>query len=40
MNMEDGRVQFHNCTGCEATWWERGGIRVERTEALTSIPRR
>jgi len=40
MNMEDGRVQFRTCTGCEATWWERGGIRVERTEALTSIPRR
>jgi formate dehydrogenase maturation protein FdhE len=40
MNMEDGGVQFRTCTGCEATWWERGGIRVERTEALTSIPRR
>jgi hypothetical protein len=40
MNMEDGSVQFRTCTECEATWWERGGLRIERTEALTAIPRR
>ena len=40
MNMEDGGVQFRTCTECEATWWERGGLRIERTEALTAIPRR
>ncbi len=40
MNMEDGGVQFRTCTDCEATWWERDGLRIERTEALTAIPRR
>jgi DNA-directed RNA polymerase subunit M/transcription elongation factor TFIIS len=40
MNMEDGRVQFRTCTNCEATWWERGGVRIQRTDALTAIPRR
>jgi formate dehydrogenase maturation protein FdhE len=40
MNMEDGGVRFRTCTECEATWWERGGLRIERTEALTAIPRR
>ncbi len=40
MRMEDGGVQFRTCTDCEATWWERDGLRIERTEALTAIPRR
>jgi hypothetical protein len=40
MNMDDGGVQFRTCTECEATWWEREGARVERTAALTAIPRR
>jgi hypothetical protein len=40
MNMDDGRVQFRTCTECEATWWERDGIRIERTAALHAIPRR
>jgi formate dehydrogenase maturation protein FdhE len=40
MNMEDGGIQFRTCTDCEATWWERDGLRIERTEALTAIPRR
>ncbi|HJV03622.1 MAG TPA: hypothetical protein VJ868_00010 [Actinomycetota bacterium] len=40
MNMEDGRVQFRTCTECEATWWEREGVRIERTAALHAIPRR
>jgi hypothetical protein len=40
MNMEDGRVEFRTCTNCEATWWERAGVRVQRTDALTAIPRR
>jgi hypothetical protein len=40
MNMENGGVQFRTCTDCEATWWERDGLRIERTEALTAIPRR
>jgi DNA-directed RNA polymerase subunit M/transcription elongation factor TFIIS len=40
MNMEDGGIQFRTCTDCEATWWERDGLRIERTDALTAIPRR
>jgi hypothetical protein len=37
MDMEDGRIQFRTCTDCEATRWERGGVRLE-IDALTAIP--